>query len=64
MGLYPANSIFVGDYLTTVGQSASNDLAMIRDAGFVLENPDGSVLATEEQVNLNVEFKQSALSRD
>jgi biotin synthase len=64
MGLYPANSIFVGDYLTTVGQSASNDLAMIRDAGFVLENPDGSVLATEEQVNLNVEFKHSALSRD
>lgn len=64
MGLYPANSIFVGDYLTTVGQSASSDLAMIRDAGFVLENPDGSVLATEEQVNLSIEFKQSLSSRD
>ena len=64
MGLYPANSIFVGDYLTTVGQAASSDLAMIRDAGFVLENPDGSVLETETAANLRVEFKQSALTTD
>ncbi len=47
MGLYPANSIFVGDYLTTAGQAVSADLAMIRDAGFVLENPDGSILESE-----------------
>ncbi len=44
MGLYPANSIFIGDYLTTAGQEARQDLAMIRDAGFVLEAPDGSAL--------------------
>lgn len=44
LGLYPANSIFIGDYLTTAGQSARADLEMIRDAGFVLEAPDGSVL--------------------
>ncbi len=44
MGLYPANSIFVGDYLTTAGQAARADLDMIRDAGFVLEAPDGSML--------------------
>lgn len=44
LGLYPANSIFVGDYLTTPGQSARADLEMIRDAGFVLEAPDGSPL--------------------
>jgi biotin synthase len=62
MGLYPANSIFVGDYLTTVGQSTSKDLEMIRDAGFVLENPDGSVLEQMDKIDLNVEFKQSALS--
>ncbi len=37
LGLYAANSIFVGDYLTTPGQSAQQDFAMIRDAGFVLE---------------------------
>jgi biotin synthase len=44
LGLYPANSLFIGDYLTTPGQEARADLEMIRDAGFVLEAPDGSVL--------------------
>lgn len=39
LGLYPANSIFIGDYLTTEGQEANVDLQMIRDAGFVIENP-------------------------
>ena len=43
LGLYPANSIFIGDYLTTPGQAARTDLEMIRDAGFVLEAADGSV---------------------
>jgi biotin synthase len=44
LGLYPANSIFIGDYLTTPGQAALADLEMIRDAGFVLEAPDGAIL--------------------
>jgi len=44
LGLYPANSIFVGDYLTTPGQAAHQDWEMIRDAGFVLETPDGTAL--------------------
>lgn len=44
MGLYPANSIFIGDYLTTAGQEARKDIEMIRDAGFVLEKADGSSL--------------------
>ena len=52
MGLYPANSIFVGDYLTTTGQSEDADLAMIRDGGFVLENPDGSILNVEDNIVL------------
>jgi len=34
MGLYAANSLFVGDYLTTTGQAASADLEMVRDLGF------------------------------
>ena len=38
LGLYAANSIFVGDYLTTPGQSAQQDFDMIRDAGFVIES--------------------------
>jgi biotin synthase len=37
LGLYAANSIFVGDYLTTEGQAANLDIEMIRDMGFELE---------------------------
>jgi biotin synthase len=44
LGLYVANSIFVGDYLTTPGQAAEADWQMIADAGFVLEAADGSAL--------------------
>ncbi|TWT66855.1 Biotin synthase [Posidoniimonas polymericola] len=34
LGLYAANSIFVGDYLTTKGQAPDADYAMIKDLGF------------------------------
>jgi biotin synthase len=34
LGLYVANSIFVGDYLTTKGQPPDEDYQMIRDLGF------------------------------
>lgn len=34
LGLYPANSIFVGDYLTTAGQAPEDDYRMIRELGF------------------------------
>lgn len=47
LGLYVANSIFIGDYLTTPGQAAQADFTMIRDGGFVLEAPDGSPLPAE-----------------
>ncbi|GGF34404.1 biotin synthase [Halobacillus andaensis] len=33
-GLYPANSIFVGDYLTTAGQEGTKDHQMLKDLGF------------------------------
>ena len=39
LGLYAANSIFIGDYLTTAGQAANADVQMIRDAGFEIEDP-------------------------
>jgi biotin synthase len=41
LGLYPANSMFIGGYLTTGGQAVRADLQMIHDAGFVLETHDG-----------------------
>jgi biotin synthase len=34
LGLYAANSIFVGDYLTTKGQPPEADFQMIQDLGF------------------------------
>jgi biotin synthase len=34
LGLFVANSIFVGDYLTTKGQAPDEDYQMIRDLGF------------------------------
>jgi biotin synthase len=34
LALYAANSIFVGDYLTTSGQPAETDYQMIRELGF------------------------------
>jgi biotin synthase len=34
MGLYAANSLFVGDYLTTKGQAPEADYEMLRDLGF------------------------------
>lgn len=37
MGLFAANSIFVGDYLTTDGQQVSIDHQMIQDLGFEIE---------------------------
>ena len=34
LGLYVANSVFVGDYLTTKGQAPEEDYQMIKDLGF------------------------------
>jgi biotin synthase len=36
LGLYPANSIFVGDYLTTEGQLPEADYKMIEELGFTI----------------------------
>jgi len=37
LALYPANAIFIGDYLTTPGQAAESDYRMIADLGFEIE---------------------------
>lgn len=44
LALQVANSIFLGDYLTSEGQAAQDDLELLRDNGFVVlgaENADG-----------------------
>jgi biotin synthase len=50
MGLYPANSIFVSDYLTTQGQSKEEDFQMVRDLGFEI------VIGGHEAVSAPGEF--------
>lgn len=50
LGLYPANSIFVGDYLTTKGQLPEQDRRMIEEMGFTVttgsESSEPSPVAT------------------
>jgi biotin synthase len=48
LALYPANSLFVEGYLTTRGSDALATYRMIRDAGFVVERADGSVMPWQE----------------
>jgi biotin synthase len=42
IALHVANSIFLGDYLTSEGQAAEADLELIRDQGFVVLGADVS----------------------
>ncbi|MEZ0110890.1 biotin synthase [Catenulispora sp. EB89] len=52
LALHLANAIFLGDYLTSEGAAGSDDLAMIADAGFVVEGRKEATLpaARAEQV--------------
>ena len=43
LGLYAANSIFVGDYLTTKGQPPEADYKMIEDLGFEVTKQEQTV---------------------
>ena len=49
LGLYAANSIFIGDYLTTSGQNQTEDHNMLRDLGFEVE----SVRENKERLAVN-----------
>jgi biotin synthase len=44
LALHIANSIFLGDYLTSEGQAGAADLQMIADAGLVVEGQDEQTL--------------------
>jgi biotin synthase len=47
LALHLANSIFLGDYLTSEGQPGRDDRSMIADAGFVIEGVDEPTLPAE-----------------
>jgi biotin synthase len=50
LALHVANSLFLGDYLTSEGQAARDDLAMIADAGFEVLGAEGATaLAAEDE---------------
>lgn len=47
LALEIANSIFLGDYLTSEGQAGEADLKMIADGGFVIEGQEPAEVDTE-----------------
>jgi biotin synthase len=49
LALHLANSIFLGDYLTSAGEAAEADLQMIADAGLVVDGPDCEALASNRR---------------
>lgn len=49
LALHVANSIFLGDYLTSEGQAGQADLDMIADAGFTVEGVDEATLPRERE---------------
>ncbi len=59
LALYVANSIFVGDYLTSEGQAGAADRQMIADAGFVIEGAEFEAKATDRtQLATKVELRR------
>jgi biotin synthase len=44
LALHLANSMFLGDYLTSEGQPGADDLQLIADAGFVVESAEQQTL--------------------
>lgn len=49
LALHVVNSLFLGDYLTSEGQSALEDLKMIRDGGFEVLGAEGRDLVAEHE---------------
>ncbi|MDR8018986.1 biotin synthase BioB [Nesterenkonia aerolata] len=65
IGLEVANSIFLGDYLTSEGQDAEADLAMIRDAGFtVLGASAGDAADEAAEAGATVELRRRGAGTD
>jgi biotin synthase len=52
LALHIANSIFLGDYLTSEGQAGHADLEMIADAGFTVEGQDEQTLPDHRRTDL------------
>ncbi len=60
LGLYPANAIFVADYLTEQGQAPEEDWRMIEELGFTIE-PIGGPLGPVPSAETDVVSEPSAV---
>jgi biotin synthase len=54
LALYVANSIFLGDYLTSEGRPGQGDLDMIADAGFEVEGVDRETLPEHRRTEIRL----------
>src|SRR5690606_7955797 len=52
LGLFAANSIFVGDYLTTSGQESTADHKMLEDLGFEIDWDMGSGSLSQQKESI------------
>lgn len=57
LALEVVNSIFLGDYLTSEGQAGQDDLAMIADAGFVVEGQEESTADTVSRFQVPIRHR-------
>jgi biotin synthase len=57
LGLYLANSIFAGDYLTTRGQPAREDVEMIEDAGLRIEGAGEYTLPRDRALQVTLKTR-------
>ncbi|MBS0210552.1 MAG: biotin synthase BioB [Planctomycetes bacterium] len=61
LGMYAANSLFVGDYLTTKGQPAEEDCRMLADLGFqVTKGEEAAIAAGHRDEDKHGEATESA----
>jgi biotin synthase len=62
LGLMIANSIFIGDYLTTKGQRPEDDIAMIRDLGFEILGAADNRRADDHPVGVALKSRDERLA--
>lgn len=63
LGLYAANSIFLGDYLTTQGRASKEDIEMIRDLGFEIVGEAPLPAVSEELPPVAFTSREARLAR-
>lgn len=63
LSLYVANSLFLGDYLTSEGQAGNEDINMIYEAGFVVERIEDVNNPVSEQPVRTVNKSDEVISR-